>query len=70
MAVPRCGYGEKGTFIFADCGIIPDPNARQLACIALSAAELAHKVLDITPRIAFLSYSTKGSAKTKSAEKI
>lgn len=70
MAVPRCRYGEQGTFIFADCGIIPDPNARQLACIALSAAELAHKVLDITPRIAFLSYSTKGSAKTKAAEKI
>lgn len=70
MSVPQCAYGEKGTFIFADCGIIPEPNGRQLACIALSAAELAHKVLDITPRIGFLSYSTKGSAKTKSAEKI
>ena len=70
MDVPNCQYGHNGTFIFADCGIIPDPNARQLSCIALTAAELAAKVLDITPRVAFLSYSTKGSAKTKSAEKI
>ncbi|MCG8430215.1 MAG: phosphotransacetylase [Candidatus Omnitrophica bacterium] len=70
MDVPRCRYGEEGTFVFADCGIIPDPNARQLSCIALSAAEFASKVLKLTPRIAFLSYSTKGSAKTKSANKI
>ncbi|MDD5409331.1 MAG: phosphate acyltransferase [Candidatus Omnitrophica bacterium] len=70
MDLPGNQYGDNGTFIFADCGIIPDPNARQLYCIALTSAELAGKVLDITPRIAFLSYSTKGSAKTKSAEKI
>lgn len=70
MDVPNCQYGDNGTFIFADCGVIPDPNARQLSCIALTAAELAQKVLNLTPRVAFLSYSTKGSAKTKSAEKI
>lgn len=70
MAVPNCPYGEKGTFIFADCGIIPDPNPRQLACIAVAAAELTAKVLDIAPRVALLSYSTKGSAKGKSIEKI
>jgi len=70
MDVPNCPYGDKGTFIFADCGIIPDPNSRQLSCVAQAAAELADKVLDITPRIAFLSYSTKGSAKVKSIEKI
>ncbi len=70
MDVPDCVYGDNGTFIFADCGIIPDPNARQLSCIALCAAELANKVLGLTARVAFLSYSTKGSAKTKSAEKI
>ncbi len=70
MDVPNCQYGDNGTFIFADCGVIPDPNARQLSCIALTAAELAAKVLDLTPRVAFLSYSTKGSARTKSAEKI
>ncbi|MCX5700327.1 MAG: phosphate acyltransferase [Candidatus Omnitrophica bacterium] len=70
MQVPNCPYGEDGTFVFADCGVIPDPNSRQLSCIALSAAELAKKVLDLTPRVAFLSYSTHGSAKTKSADKI
>ncbi|PIQ90689.1 MAG: phosphate acetyltransferase [Candidatus Omnitrophica bacterium CG11_big_fil_rev_8_21_14_0_20_41_12] len=70
MDVANCQFGDNGTFIFADCGIIPDPNARQLSCIALTAAELALKVLNLTPRVAFLSYSTKGSAKTKSAEKI
>ncbi len=70
MAVPDCPYGEEGTFIFADCGIIPDPNARQLACISLLSAELAHKVLGLVPRIAMLSYSTRGSAEGKSVEKI
>lgn len=70
MAVPGSGLGAGGTFIYADCGVIPDPNGRQLACIALTAAELAVKVLDLEPRIAFLSYSTKGSARTKSADKI
>lgn len=70
MVVPDCPYGEEGTFVFADCGIIPEPNSRQLACIALSAADLAAKVLDVTPRIGMLSYSTNGSAKGKSVEKI
>ncbi|MBI4707291.1 MAG: phosphate acetyltransferase [Candidatus Omnitrophica bacterium] len=70
MVVPDCDLGDEGTFIFADCGIIPEPNSRQLACIALAASELADKVLNLTPRIALLSYSTKGSAKTKSAERI
>ena len=70
MEVPNCPYGDNGTFIFADCGIIPDPNARQLACISVAAAELASKVLGLTPRVALLSYSTKGSAKGKSVEKI
>jgi phosphate acetyltransferase len=70
MDLPNCQYGDQGTLIFADCGVIPDPNARQLSCIAFTAAELAAKVLNLIPRVAFLSYSTKGSAKTKSAEKI
>jgi phosphate acetyltransferase len=70
MAVPDCSYGEEGTFIFADCGIIPEPTARQLACIALAAAELANKVLGIIPRIALLSYSTKSSAKGRGVDKV
>jgi len=70
MVVPNCPYGQDGTFVFADCGIIPDPNPRQLACIVKASAELASQVLDLTPRIALLSYSTKGSAQGKSVEKI
>jgi phosphate acetyltransferase len=68
--LPDCTLGEAGTFIFADCGIVPDPNGRQLAGIALLAAELGRKVLDIQPRVAFLSYSSKGSARGRSIEKI
>jgi len=70
MVVPNCVFGDEGTFIFADCGVMPDPNARQLACIAIAAAELGSKVLGFIPRIAFLSYSTKGSAQGKCIDKI
>jgi phosphate acetyltransferase len=70
MQVPDCQYGDQGTFVFADCGVIPEPNARQLSRIAFSAAELMQKVLGLAPRIAFLSYSTKGSARIKSGERI
>jgi len=70
MVVPNCVYGEEGTFIYADCGVIPDPNARQLACIALASSELAKKVLGLSARVALLSYSTKGSAEGKAIGKI
>ncbi|MDD4894262.1 MAG: phosphate acetyltransferase [Candidatus Omnitrophica bacterium] len=69
MGIPDCPYGDEGAFIFADCGIIPDPNPRQLACIAISNAELAEKVLGVVPRVAMLSYSTKGSAKGRVIDK-
>lgn len=70
ISVPDCPYGEDGAFIFADCGIVPEPNARQLACIAVSNAEIAKKAFGINPRVALLSYSTKGSAKGKSIDRI
>lgn len=70
MGVPDSPYGEEGAFIFADCGIVPDPNPRQLACIAISNAELAGKVLGIYPRVALLSYSTKGSARGRVVERV
>lgn len=70
MVVPGSAYGENGTFIFADCGIIPEPNSRQLGYICLAASELAKKVLNLDPRIALLSYSTKGSASSKETQKL
>ena len=70
MVVPNSSYGEKGTLIFSDCGVVPDANSRQLACISLGAAELAREVLGFIPRVALLSYSTKSSAKGRSIEKI
>ncbi|MFC1709747.1 phosphate acyltransferase [Candidatus Omnitrophota bacterium] len=70
MLVPNCPFGEKGILLFADCGIIPDPSPRQLANIAVCASELAKKLLDITPRVAMLSYSTKNSAAGRFVEKI
>lgn len=69
MAVPNCKYGEGGVLVFADCGIVPEPTARQLAYIAISTEELARDVLDITPQVAMLSYSTKGSSKGRSVNK-
>lgn len=70
MVVPDCPYGAEGTFVYADCGLVPDPNARQLACIAILSAELASKILHLTPKVALLSYSTKGSAKGRSIDRI
>jgi len=70
MAVPDCPYGQEGTFVFADCGVVPNPNPRQLAAISVAAAELAKKVLDMPARVAMLSYSTKGSAKGESIDKV
>ncbi|MFC1804865.1 phosphate acetyltransferase [Candidatus Omnitrophota bacterium] len=70
MVAPNSCHGEKGTLIFADCGIVPDPNSRQMACIAIESAGLAKRVLGIKPRVALLSYSTKGSAKGKSIDKV
>jgi len=70
MVVPDCDLGERGIFIFADCGVIPQPTARELANIAISTADLEKTVLGFTPKIAMLSYSTKGSAKGESVDKI
>jgi phosphate acetyltransferase len=70
MVVPNCPYGENGVLVYADCGVMPTPSPRQLANIAVSTAELARVVLGIKPRVAMLSYSTKGSAGGKLVENI
>lgn len=62
MEVENSGIGDKGVLFMADCGVIPDPNVEQLADIAVSTAKLARHMLGSRPRVAFLSFSTKGSS--------
>ncbi len=70
MVVPDCDDGESGILVFADCGIMPQPTAQELAHIAVATAELTEQVLGITPRVAMLSFSSKGSARGSMVEKV
>jgi phosphate acetyltransferase len=62
MEVEDTRFGDNGVMFLADCGVIPEPTVDQLADIAVSTAQLARQLLDIRPRVALLSFSTKGSA--------
>ncbi|MBI2927171.1 MAG: phosphotransacetylase [Verrucomicrobia bacterium] len=70
MEVADSRFGENGVLFMADCGVIPDPTVDQLADIAVSTAQLAHHLLGTRPRVALLSYSTKGSATHASIGKV
>ena len=70
MECPNKAYGNDGVMIFSDCGVIPNPTAEELANIALGAADSARSLAGMEPRVAMLSFSTKGSAKHESVTKV
>lgn len=70
MEIPNCELGENGLMIFGDCAVNPEPDAEQLAAIAISSAATAKALADIEPKVAMLSFSTKGSAKHPLVDKV
>ena len=70
MVIPNCEYGENGTLIFADSGLNEEPNAEALSEIAISSSKSFKQLLGEEPKVAMLSYSTYGSAKSSSTEKV
>ena len=70
MIVPDCEYGEKGTFIFADSGLNANPTNDELSEIAISSAKSWNKFMDAEAKVAMLSYSTYGSAKSELVDKV
>ncbi|HHU69070.1 MAG TPA: phosphate acetyltransferase [Thermoanaerobacterales bacterium] len=70
MIVPNCKLGAEGIFLFADCAANPNPTAEQLAEIAIASAESTRKLIGVEPKVAMLSYSTKGSAEHELIDKV
>ena len=70
MCVPNCEYGENGIFIFGDSGLNQNPNAEELSEIAISSSKSFEQLVGKRAKVAMLSYSTYGSAKSELTEKV
>ncbi|CAN5171779.1 phosphate acetyltransferase [soil metagenome] len=70
MVVPDKKFGSNGAMIYADCGVVIDPDVGELAEIAMASADSCRALLQVEPRVAMLSFSTKGSAKHAFIDKV
>lgn len=71
MLLPdNCPYGDDGMLVFADCAVVPDPTAEELAQIAIATANTTKNIAGLDPRIAMLSFSTYGSASHEKVDKV
>jgi len=70
MVVPDKKFGAGGAMIYADCGVVVEPNSGELAEIAIASSDSCRALLQTEPRVAMLSFSTKGSAKHQSIDKV
>ena len=71
MLLPEnCPYGDKGMLVFADCAVVPDPSAEELAQIAVETAKTTKNIAGLDPVVALLSFSTYGSASHEKVDKV
>jgi len=70
MVVPDCEFGSNGTFLFSDCGLVENPSADDLSEIAIASAKSFENLVGVEPKVAMLSYSSYGSAKSDLTEKV
>lgn len=70
MAVPDASFGHNGMLAFADCAVVIEPGAVELAEIAIATAKSTRDLLNVEPAVALLCYSTKGSGKGERVDKV
>lgn len=70
MVVPNCEYGENGVFVFSDCGLNQNPNSDELSEIAISSSKSFEQLVGKESKVAMLSYSSYGSAKSELVDKV